>query len=56
MLSGSGAGSNPELAMLVRQQIHELVSIHNIVLILAWIPALLNVGTHLQKCTLTQSC
>jgi len=39
MLSGCGAGSNPELAKLVRQQIHELVSEHNINLILAWVPA-----------------
>jgi len=39
MLSGCKTGSNPELAMLVRQQIHELVSVQNISLILAWIPA-----------------
>jgi len=39
MLSGCKTGSNPELAMLVRQQIQELVSVQNMSLILAWVPA-----------------
>jgi len=42
-LSGNGNGSNPEIVMLTRQGINELVLDLNIDLIIAWVPGHANI-------------